>query len=146
TFYVSHWFLVAALFWFPWIFSTANLLLITFPVRGVTQAVIAWWYAHNLQFVWASLVGLGAAFYFIPKLAGRVLHSSYLAAVAFWFLILFGSWGGIPNHSPVPAWMPALSTVATVLAVIVVLTVAINFCRTLGCAVPKDLADTNVVP
>ena len=39
----SQWFLVAALFWFPWIYSTANLLLITFPVRGMAQAVIAWW-------------------------------------------------------------------------------------------------------
>src|SRR5436190_16966066 len=37
----SQWFLLAALFWFPWIYSTGNLLLITFPVRGVAQAVVA---------------------------------------------------------------------------------------------------------
>src|SRR5438105_9977472 len=37
--FVSHWFLLTALFWFAWIYSTANLLLLNFPVRGVAQAV-----------------------------------------------------------------------------------------------------------
>ena len=29
--YVSQWFLLAALFWFPWIYSTAQLLLVFLP-------------------------------------------------------------------------------------------------------------------
>src|SRR6266404_6975979 len=99
----SQWFLLAALFWFPWIYSTANLLLITFPVRGVAQAVIAWWYSDNLLWVWLALVGLSAIFYFIPKLLKGELHSHYLALFTFWMLILFASWGGIPNSAPVPA-------------------------------------------
>src|SRR5436190_19080812 len=37
TLYPSQWFVLAALFWFPWIYSTANLLLLIFPVRGVAQ-------------------------------------------------------------------------------------------------------------
>ena len=32
--YVSQWFLFAALFWFPWIYSTANLLLLALPGAG----------------------------------------------------------------------------------------------------------------
>src|SRR5208282_957151 len=44
----AHWFLLAALFWFPWIYSTANLFLLAWPVRGVTQAMIDWWYSNNL--------------------------------------------------------------------------------------------------
>src|SRR6266576_5712667 len=51
----SQWFLLAALFWFPWIYSTGNLLLITFPVRGVAQAVVAWWCSNNLLTVWLGL-------------------------------------------------------------------------------------------
>src|SRR5262245_23660336 len=46
--YPSHWFILAALFWFPWIFSTAILLLQFFPMRGVVQAAVNWWYAGNL--------------------------------------------------------------------------------------------------
>jgi cytochrome c oxidase cbb3-type subunit I len=111
--YVSQWFLIAALFWFPWIYSTATLLLLDFKVRGIAQAVIAWWYSDNLLTVWAGLVGLAAVFYFVPKLTARDLHSRYLALLAFWTLILFGSWGGIPATAPVPAWMPVASAMAT---------------------------------
>jgi cytochrome c oxidase cbb3-type subunit 1 len=124
--YVSHWFLLAALFWFPWIFSTANLSLLVFPVRGVTQAVIAWWFSANLQIVWFGLVGIGAIFYFVPKLTNRELSSQYLALFTFWMLILFASWIGVPNSAPVPSWMPALSTVGSVLTLIPVLTFALN--------------------
>ena len=130
--FVSQWFLFAALFWFPWIYSTADLLLLAFRVRGMAQAVIAWWYADNLQVVWLGLVGLAAVFYFVPKLTGRELHSRYLALLTFWMLILFGSWGGIPASAPVPAWMPVSSAVATGLGVIAVIAVALNVYGTLG--------------
>ncbi len=130
--FVSQWYLLAALFWFPWIYSTANLLLLTVRVRGMAQAVIAWWYADNLLVVWLGLVGLAAVFYFVPKLTGRELHSRYLALMTFWMLILFGSWGGIPESAPVPAWMPVSSAVARGLGVIGILAVALNVHATLA--------------
>ena len=129
--YPSHWFLLAALFWFPWIYSTANLfLLVHHPVRGVTQAVIGWWFADNLVFVWLALAGIGAAFYFLPKLAGRPLQSRYFALFAFLTLMLFGTWCGIPQGAPVPAWLPALSAVASALLVVPLLAVEITGWRT----------------
>ena len=129
--YPSHWFLVAALFWFPWIYSTANLFLVAWPVRGVVQAIIAWWFANNLLFVWLALVGIGTAFYFLPKFSGRPLQSYYLALFAFWTLVLFGTWCGIPPGAPVPAWLPALSSVAAVLTVVPVLAIAVIAWKTL---------------
>jgi cytochrome c oxidase cbb3-type subunit 1 len=129
--FVSQWFLVAALFWFPWIYSTANLLVVLFPVRGVAQSVIAWWFSNNFIFVWFGLVGLAAVFYFVPKLTNRELPSRHLALFTFWSLILFGSWGGIPRVAPVPAWIPALSTVATVLTILTLITLKLNLRGTL---------------
>jgi cytochrome c oxidase cbb3-type subunit 1 len=146
TFSIAHWFLIAALFWFPWIYSTGSLLLGVSPVRGVTQAVIAWWYANNFQFVWLTLIGIGAAFYFVPRLANRPVHNSYLAALAFWMLILFGSWGGVPNNSPVPAWLPALSTVGTVLTVIPIIAIAMNMCGTACCGRSESILPQNKTP
>ena len=122
--YPSHWFLIAALFWFPWIYLTANLFLVAWPVRGVVQAIIGWWFAGNLLFVWLALVGIGTAFYFLPKFSGRPLQSYYLALFAFWTLILFGTWCGIPPGAPVPAWLPVLSSFAAVLTDVPVLAVA----------------------
>jgi cytochrome c oxidase cbb3-type subunit I len=129
--YVSQWYLFAALFWFPWIFSTAQILLGTFPVRGMAQAVIAWWYADNLLVVWLGLTGLAAVFYFLPKLLGRELPSHYLALITFWMLVTFGSWAGIPNTAPLPAWLPTLSTVSSVLLLVPILAILLNIHRTL---------------
>ena len=130
--YVSQWFLFAALFWFPWIYSTANLLLQAVGVRGMAQAVIAWWFSDNLLVVWLGLVGLAGIFYLVPKLTGRELHSRYLALLAFWMLILFGGSGGIPATAPVPAWMPALSVVTALLGLVTVIAVFLNVFRTTG--------------
>lgn len=131
TLYVSQWFLLAALFWFPWIYSTANLLLVVAPVRGAVQVSVHGWYVHNLQTIWLGFLGLGALFYFIPKLVGRPLHSQPLAIFAFWGLAWCGSWGGVHADAPLPAWLPAVSTFFTVLSAVFVLGVAVNFWRTL---------------
>jgi cytochrome c oxidase cbb3-type subunit 1 len=121
----SHWFLIAALFWFPWIYSTANILIVGWPVRGVVQAIIAWWFGDNLVFVWTNLVGIGAAFYFLPKFTGRPLQTYYYALFAFWTLIIFGSMRGIPAGAPVPAWLPALSALNSLLLVVPVIAIAV---------------------
>lgn len=132
TLYPSQWFVLAALFWFPWIYSTATLLLQFFPVRGMAQASVAWWFGGNLLVVWLGLVGLAATFYFLPKLLGRPLQSYYLALFAFLALIFFGTWTGMPLTAPLPAWMPALSNVAKVMMIIpvlAVLTIVMLTCR-----------------
>jgi cytochrome c oxidase cbb3-type subunit I len=121
----SHWFLITALFLFPWIYSTANILIVGWPVRGVVQAVIAWWFGNNLVFLWTSLVGLGTAFYFLPKFSGRPLQTYFYALFAFWTLIFFGSMRGVPVGAPVPAWLPALSALNSLMLVIPVIAIAI---------------------
>ncbi len=129
--YISQWFLITALFWFPWIYSTGNYLLVAKPVRGVAQSVIDWWYVNNLTTIWFGFVGLATVFYFMPKMAKRPLHSHYLGIFAFWGLVLFGSWAGIPAATPVPAWIPALSALGALLALVPILAVAINVAKTL---------------
>jgi cytochrome c oxidase cbb3-type subunit I len=126
----AHWFLLAGLFWFPWIYSTANLFLVAWPVRGVTQAVIDWWFSNNLIFVWLGLVGLGTAFYLLPRISGRPLQSRYFALFAFWTFILFAPWCGIPQGAPVPSWLPASSTVGSILTFVPLIAIAIVFVNT----------------
>jgi cytochrome c oxidase cbb3-type subunit 1 len=131
TLHPSHWFLVAALLWFPWIYSSSNIFLVAMPVRGVAQAVIDLWFGNNLLFVWFSLVGLGVGFYFLSKLTGRPLKTYFYALYVFWTLILFGTWCGIPAGSPFPAWIPSLSALAGWLLFIPLLGVLIIFAQTL---------------
>jgi cytochrome c oxidase cbb3-type subunit 1 len=124
--YISQLFILAALFWFPWIYSTANLLLVIRPVRGVMQPIIAWWYAGNLTTIWLGFIGIATIFYFLPKIAQRPLHSNYLGIFAFWTLAFFGSWGNISAGTPLPEWIPAVSMMAAVLTIVPVLAVAVN--------------------
>jgi cytochrome c oxidase cbb3-type subunit 1 len=141
--YPSHWFLLASLLVFPWIYSTANLFIVTnHPVRGVGQAVINWWFANNLIFVWLALVGLGVAFYFLPKIANRPLHSRFWALFAFWTLLVFGTWLGIPAGAPVPAWLPATSQYASLLMLIPIVAIAIILIKLLWKSGVKSFGGT----
>lgn len=140
--YVAQWFLLASLFWFAWVFSTAMLLLHVHPVRGVAQAAVGWWYAGNLRTIVVGFLGLGVIFYFLPQRLGRPLHSHFHALLAFWTLALFGAWTGIAPGVPLPAWMPATSTLATVLTVIPVLVIFANLRRTAAGAAGRIFRDT----
>lgn len=142
--YVSQWFLLSAVFWFPWIFATATALLQCLPARGTMQAVVHFWYANNLNVIWFGFVGLAAIFYFLPKLTGRPLYSAKTAMTTFWVLAVCGCWGGIPHGTPVPAWMPSLSTVATVLTVVAVLAVVVNYHKTLQGAQSRLKVDVSL--
>ena len=136
--YPSQWFFLAALFWFPWIFSTALLLLHYFPVRGMVQASIAWWFSGNLLNVWLTLAGLASTFYIIPKLTDRPLQSRYLALFVFFTLLLFGTWTGIPASAPLPAWMPALSSGAGLMLLVPIAAVVVMMVQTCrGANVPS---------
>lgn len=141
--YVSQWYLLAALLWFPWIYSTAQLLLVVSPVRGVMQAIVNGWFVHNLFEVWFSFLGLAGVFYFIPKIIGQPLHSRYLALFAFWMLAFFGSWGGVYADAPVPKWVSSLSIATRVMMLIPMLAIGLNIQSTLSahCAILK----TNMV-
>lgn len=126
--YVSQWYLFAALFWFPWLYATANIMLILTPVQGSVQAIINWWFAHNVLGLWFTPIGLAAAYYFIPKVTGRPVHSYYLSILGFWSLALFYSWNG-GHHligGPLPVWITTASIVASFMMVIPVITTAIN--------------------
>jgi cytochrome c oxidase cbb3-type subunit 1 len=130
--YVSQWFLLAALFWFPWVYTTAVVLLIVAPMRGVMQPLVDWWYQANAHQVALGFVGLAILFHAIPGHLKRPLHSRYLAMTAFWLLVLFAGWSGIPDSAPLPSWIPGVSTVFTVFLVVPLIAVGLNFHHTLA--------------
>jgi cbb3-type cytochrome oxidase subunit 1 len=90
------------------------------------------------------LVGLGAVFSLLPRLTGRELQNHYTALFAYWILILFASWGGIPNSAAVPAWLPALSTVGTVLSLLAFIAAPLTVCQTLDCSLAGVRRDISI--
>jgi cytochrome c oxidase cbb3-type subunit 1 len=55
-----------------------------------------------------------------------------MAAFSFWILLLFASWIGVPNSAPVPAALPAASTVGSVFMGFAVMTLLLNLYQTFG--------------
>jgi cytochrome c oxidase cbb3-type subunit 1 len=123
--YVSAWYLIAALIWFPMLFLTANLPNL---FGGVEQSMLNWWYAHNVLGLWMTPLGLAAAYYMIPKIVGAPIYSYGLSLIGFWALALFYSQVGLHHliGGPVPTWAVTLSIVHSVMMVIPVLSVAVN--------------------
>ncbi|MDZ4743489.1 MAG: cbb3-type cytochrome c oxidase subunit I [Verrucomicrobiota bacterium] len=126
--YVSIWYLFAGFFWFPWLYGTAQVMLIMEPVQGTVQAAVNWWYAHNALGLFFTPIGLASAYYFIPKIIGRPVHSYYLSIIGFWTLALFYSWNGMHHliGGPIPVWMVTASIVASWMMIIPVISTAIN--------------------
>jgi len=126
--YVSQWYILAGIFWFPWLYATAQVLIFWHPVSGPAQPPVNWWFAHNVLGLWFTPVGLAAAYYFIPKIIGKPLHSYYLSMVGFWSLAFFYAWNGMHHliGGPFPAWLISVSVVASVMMFVPVITVAVN--------------------
>lgn len=126
--YVSQWYILAAFFWLPWLYCAAQIMLVIEPARGVVQSLTNWWFAHNVLGLWLTPVALGVAYYCIPKVLGRPIHSYYLSVIGFWALALFYNWAGVHHliGGPVPAWVISAGTVASVMMVIPVIVTAIN--------------------
>jgi cytochrome c oxidase cbb3-type subunit 1 len=123
--YVSSWYLLAALVWFPMLFLTANIPNL---FGGVEQAMLNWWFAHNVLGLWLTPLALAAAYYFIPKIVGTPIYSYGLSLIGFWALALFYSQVGLHHliGGPVPTWAVTISIVHSVMMVIPVLAVAVN--------------------
>ncbi|MFN7835136.1 MAG: cbb3-type cytochrome c oxidase subunit I [Burkholderiaceae bacterium] len=123
--YVSVWYMAAGLLWFPILYAVANIPGIHF---GVQQATMNWWFGHNALGLWFTPLGLAAAYYFIPKVLGKPIHSYNLSLLGFWGLAFFYSQVG-GHHligGPVPSWFVTMSIVQSMMMCIPVLAVAIN--------------------
>ena len=123
--YVTSWYFLAALVWFPFLFLIANAPYL-FP--GAPGATVNWWFAHNVLGLWVTPLGIGTAYYLIPKILGRPIYSYKLSLIGFWSLALFYSQVGIHHliGGPIPTWLVTLSIVHSVMMSIPVITVAIN--------------------
>lgn len=123
--YVSAWYYLAALLWFPALYFIAKLPGLHF---GVEQAKMNWWFAHNVLGLWVTPMGIATAYYLLPKIIGKPIYSYNLSLLGFWSLALFYSQVGIHHlvGGPIPTWLVTLSIVHSIMMFVPVIAVAIN--------------------
>ena len=126
-------------FAFPWLYATANMLLIWRPVQGSAQGPIASWYSGSLFWLWLVPLTLAGVYYLVPHIARRPVRAYPSSALAFWCLTLLGGWIGTRQliGGPVPAWMVSASVAASIIMLIPVTVICINTLGTFsGRAIP----------
>jgi cytochrome c oxidase cbb3-type subunit 1 len=126
--FASQWYVIAAFFLFPWLFSAAQVALLWTPVRGVLQAITAGWFVQGAWTLWLAPLALAPAYYLVPKITGRLIPNYDFAPVSFWTLVVIGGWTG-GRHlvgGPVPAWIASVAVVSSVLLLFHYLVVALN--------------------
>ncbi|MCS7091053.1 MAG: cbb3-type cytochrome c oxidase subunit I [Verrucomicrobiota bacterium] len=115
---LAHGFLWAGYLWLGWVSLAAFVLLGLQPVRGVLQWLVDAWYVANAQMVAGTLLGWGILYAWLPVWTGRPLYSRYLGMMTFLGLVMLAGWTGVTPSAPVPAWLPVLATVTTVLCIV----------------------------
>lgn len=127
---VAQWYIIAAFFWFPWVYMIAQFMAVWFPARGVVQPIVGYWFRASFLNLWFTPIALAAAYYLIPKILGRPIYSHSMALFGFCSLILIGSWTGMTYMigGPIPIWLSSTSIAASV---IMIMPVAVAVCNLL---------------
>ncbi|NNM31370.1 MAG: hypothetical protein HKO57_17795, partial [Akkermansiaceae bacterium] len=130
--YITQWYVLAALFWFPWIYLTSHLFVFVFDTNPVMAAGVNAWFKATLMFLFFVPVAVATAYYLAPKVTGRPVYSYSLAVLGFWTLAAIGPWAGMQKlaGSPLPQFMPYVGAAATVLFLVPAMAVAVNILQT----------------
>ena len=134
-FYVAMWYTVAALIW-----TLMNLILggavlkYAEQVNGVNSAALHGLYIHYVVGLWLTPAGLAMIYYFLPTSTKNPLYSHRLSLLGFWTLALFYPFVGIHHYlySPIPHWNQALAIVTSMLLIIPVWAVIVNWFGTVS--------------
>jgi cbb3-type cytochrome c oxidase subunit I len=123
--YISAWHFLAASIVLPVTYGFANLASPWY--YGVNQAIVANFGAAG---AWAGLLlmGIGAAYFFLPRGAGHPVYSSRMAWLGFWSLVLAAPWLGTATLTLGPAqdWVETLSIVFAILMLVPVSLALVN--------------------
>ena len=91
------------------------------------------WFISNLIYFWMAPIALAVAYYIVPKIADRPIHSYQVARFGFWILAVCAGWTGFHRFygGPFPAWLPAASGAAVIFILLAVVATISNLAMTL---------------
>ena len=131
--YVGLWYLIGAFIW-----TTINLILgsfiLPYTISGINSAAFHGLYIHYIVGLWITPAGYVLIYYFLPVSVGNPLYAHKLSLVGFWSLALFYPFVGIHHYlySPIADWAETIAIVTSMLLIIPVWTVLVNFFGTVN--------------
>ena len=126
--YVALWYLIGAFVW-----TTMNLVsghpILPYTISGINSAAFHGLYIHYIVGLWITPAGYVLIYYFLPISVRNPLYAHKLSLVGFWSLALFYPFVGIHHYlySPIADWAETIAIVTSMLLIIPVWTVLVNF-------------------
>jgi cytochrome c oxidase cbb3-type subunit 1/cytochrome c oxidase cbb3-type subunit I/II len=133
--YVSIWYTTAAVVLTSITYCLGNVIWKpdTGALVGIPDAILLWFYGHNIFGLLLTPMGLAVAYYVLPIATRSPLYSHTLSLLGFWSLIIVYTHIGTHHllQVPVPTWLKTISIVDSVAMVIPVMIVLINLWYTI---------------
>ncbi len=129
--YVTIWYFMGCILWTAFVYLTGNFAVLL--ASGVNEANLHWMYIHNAVGLIFTPIGLGIAYYFIPRASNTPLFSHKLSMVGFWSLAFVYVWTGAHHmiHGPISQWLQTIAIGFSVMLLIPVWAVVYNLFRTM---------------
>ena len=132
--YVSVWYFVGGLYLSAATYVIGNVMWVPWKgaLHGMPDAVIHWFYGHNVLGLMMTPLAVGAAYYVIPRAAKAPLYSHTLSLIGFWSLLVMYTHIGTHHllQAPAPTWLKLISIVDSIAMIIPVATVLVNLWMT----------------
>jgi cytochrome c oxidase cbb3-type subunit I len=123
--YVSVWYVLAAVILTACTYALGNVIWRpnTGALVGIPDAILLWFYGHNIFGLLLTPLSIGVAYYVIPRATGNPLYSHTLSLLGFWSLIVIYTHIGTHHllQVPVPTWLKVVAIVDSVAMVIPVI-------------------------
>ncbi len=128
--YVSVWYACAGILLTAVTFSLGNVIWRpdTGALVGIPDAILLWFYGHNVFGLLLTPLCAGVAYYVIPRACKAPLYSHTLSLLGFWSLLVIYTHIGTHHllQVPVPTWLKVIAIVDSIAMVIPVMAFLIN--------------------
>ena len=128
--YVSVWYVCAGLVLTATTYALGNVIWKpdTGALVGIPDAILLWFYGHNVFGLLLTPLSAAVAYYVIPRACRAPLYSHTLSLLGFWALLVIYTHVGTHHllQVPVPTWLKVVAIVDSVAMVIPVMAFLIN--------------------
>jgi cytochrome c oxidase cbb3-type subunit I len=128
--YVSVWYVLAGVILTACTYALGNVVWRpdSGALAGIPDAILLWFYGHNVFGLLLTPLSAGVAYYVIPRATNNPLYSHTLSLLGFWALIVVYTHIGTHHllQVPVPTWLKVVAVVDSIAMVIPVMAFLIN--------------------
>ena len=133
--YVSVWYVIGAVIFtfFSYFFGNAVWNPETGAITGMPDAILAWFYGHNILGFFFTPLSVALAYYIIPIVSRAPLYSHTLSLIGFWSILMMYSHIGTHHllQAPAPTWLKVVAITGSMGMLVPVMTVLINLWLTM---------------